>query len=102
MKKLLLSAAGVAGAAVVVVGGAAAANSHYQDHQNKQHQAQVSQVEAVKKAQYAADKQQFDVLATQYNSAVAECEKGVTAYGKLSAVLKVQTPSPKCPTPVTQ
>lgn len=102
MKKLLLSAAGLVVAAGVVVGGGHAVDSHYRDHQNKQVAQQQSLAETAKQAQYNADQARYSLLVKQNSDLQAQCEKGLAAYAKLSAVLKASTPSPQCTAPVTQ
>lgn len=101
MKKLLLSTVGLIALVVVVSAGVSVASNRYHDHQ-KQKQAQAvvyvpksyadQQVTNVKTA--AAG--EYQSLVVQYNGQVAECQKGLVAYGKLTPAQKAQTAAPSC------
>lgn len=89
-KKLLTVLTGVVCAAAVV-GGVAAVSQHYDKYQNKQKHDTQNAVTVAKTAQYKTDKSQFDLLAKQYATVQAECQKGAVAYGLLTTqVLKAK------------
>jgi len=97
MKKLLLIVVAIA----VVVGGAFAATYHYKNYQNKKAlETKAAAVEAAKakEAELQPFMDRVSELKGQYNSQVAECEKGRVAYDKLSQAVKNQTPAPVCGT----
>lgn len=101
MKKLLLSAVAI----VLVIGIGAAVAAHYQNTKNKNvvtSEPTVSVKEADKRVQDAktAAGAEYQSLVVKYNTAVAECQKGVGAYAKLTAFVKGQTAQPVCPEPV--
>jgi len=93
MKTFLL----VAATAAVVVGGGVAAANHYDEYKNKEHKAQVSAVEAAKRAQFQADQKVVENLKQVNAVALAECQKGAAAYAKLAKLTKVLPPAPSCP-----
>lgn len=99
MKKLLI----IVVVAIVVVTGLAVAEDHYKNYQNKQ-EAQAPQLITVKQADQkvkdavTAAGGEYQSLVVSYNQAVAECQKGVAAYAKLTSAQRVQTASPVCPT----
>lgn len=93
MKKLfliVLAMAVVAGASVLSV-------NHYQNYQNKKLQQEVADNQA-----------RIDVLNEARNKIIrlesdnqellAECQKGMVAYGQLSTSVKSKTPQPLCTT----
>jgi hypothetical protein len=98
MKKLLTIAVFV----VAIVGFGGLSVAHYKNYQNKHKVSvpatitvqaanqEVSQVKAV----FASEKQDW---ITSYDQAVAECQKGVAAYGKLTHYQQSQTQAPVCP-----
>lgn len=104
MKKLLLLIVAVVAALAVCYGGAVAIDNHYKS-ELKQKQAQAvptisvkqsnANVEAVKVSAVG----EYKALVVQYNGQVAECQKGLVAYAKLTPALKAQTPVPTCGTP---
>lgn len=102
MKRLLVNAATVVVAVGAVVGGANAVDNHYQTHKQQKQVQQANQVETAKAAQYSTDKAQLDLVVKQNVTLLAECQKGLTAYAKLPAALKVQTPLPQCTAPTAK
>ena len=100
MKKLLFTVLAI----VVITAGLVVAGDHYKQYQN-QKQAQAVPMITVKQAdQNATDIKtaaagEYNSLVVQYNAAVAECQKGVVAYGRLTTVQQHQTAPPVCPAP---
>lgn len=97
MKKLLLIVALV----VVVAVGASLASVHYKNYQNKkQAQAATATAQQVQSAVAQAkdrDSANYQSLVVEYNSAVAQCQKGNQAYAKLTPTQQRQTAAPVCP-----
>lgn len=100
MKKLVLLVVALAAFIGICYGAAVAIDNHYKTSQ-KQKEALVptitvkqsdAKVEAVKTA--AAG--EYQSLVVKYNGQVTECQKGLVAYGKLTTIIKNQTPSPVC------
>jgi hypothetical protein len=58
--------------------------------------AEVAKVEQQRQKQISGLTAENAELKGQYNSQVAECEKGKIAYDKLTVVIKNQTPAPVC------
>lgn len=92
MKKILL----IVLAVVAVLGVGVLSVDHYKNYQNKKAQdhkvAVDKEVVAVKKAAGA----EYASLQTAYDKMRLECEKGVAAYGLLTAFNKTKTPQPVC------
>ena len=92
-------------AVAVLIAAGVLAIQHYHQYQNKQAQHAV----VVQKQQESLQQQIADIkqstaaeyvsLQQSYNQAVAECQKGVTAYANLPAVTKQKLPVPTCPAP---
>lgn len=80
---------------VVVAGASVLSVRHYQKYQNKQVQA-AAVVEKKRADEVAEQTAQYDHLAGEYRELLAECQKGMVAYGQLTATLKSRTPQPLC------
>jgi predicted negative regulator of RcsB-dependent stress response len=99
MKKLALTAVLFA---IVVVLGVLAIN-HYKNYQN-QKQAQATPMISVKESDQRVEDAKAAAIVgytsnASFNQAVAECQKGSIAYGRLTTAIKNQTAAPVCPAP---
>ena len=102
MKKLLLSVLAI----VLIAGGLAVAGNHYKQYQKTKNAQAVPMITVKQSDQKANDIKtaaagEYKSLVVQYNAAVAECQKGVVAYGKLTVIQQHQTAPPVCPAPQT-
>ena len=93
MKKLLLTVLAV----VVIAAGLVVAGNHYKNYQNKKAQSAVkvvpaSQFEALK----STTTSELQGLQKDNARLLAECQKGVAAYGKLTLTQQHQTAPPVC------
>jgi predicted negative regulator of RcsB-dependent stress response len=94
MKKLLIIVVSVV--AVVVIAGLSA--NHYKNYQNKQAQAHpVVSLEDANRLSEVRVNEAKTAAAGEYNSLVAECQKGATAYAKLTTLTKTPGSPPLCP-----
>jgi hypothetical protein len=92
VKKLVL----IAAAAVAVIGAAGLSVQHYHQYQNKKKADQISQLQAVKQAQYNADQSVIKLLQAEDTRLQAECQKGAQAYAQLPAIAKAKVSTPLC------
>lgn len=90
-------------ALVLVAAGSVLAVRHWDDYKVVKTSEQNNQVEQAKKTQFDSDQKIYGDLVDRYNSAVAQCQVGASAYAKLPATSKTAaTPAPVCPAELAQ